>query len=133
MALLCNLNASKNFDYPYWDYSRFFLDDWSDEECRSDHRFYKANVYRLFEVLNIPEVLIIYNQSKFHGMEAFCIFWIDFPIHEGFLTWFHDLGNLFQNLTWCQMPSQMIFTIDHPWHRPVLLQEYSPWKRYMNR
>ena len=57
-----------------WNYNRFYLDDWSDEECRSDLRFYKADVYRLFQVLNIPEVLITYNRSKFDDMEAFCIF-----------------------------------------------------------
>ena len=49
--------TSKNFDYPFWNYNRFDLHDWSDEERRSDLRFYKPDVYRLFEVLNIPEVL----------------------------------------------------------------------------
>ena len=69
-----NLNTSKNFYYPYWNYNRFVLDDWSVEECRIDLRFYKADVYRLFEVLNIPEVLITYNRSKFDDMEDFCTF-----------------------------------------------------------
>ena len=46
--------TSKNFDYPFWNYNRFDLHDWSDEERRSDLRFYKPDVYRLFEVLNIP-------------------------------------------------------------------------------
>ena len=73
-VLLYNLNTSINFDYPYRNYNRFNLDDWSDEGCRSDLRFYKADVYRLFEVLNIPEVLITYNRSKFDSTEAFCIF-----------------------------------------------------------
>ena len=38
--LLYNLNTSKKFDYPYWNYNRFDLDDCSDEECRSSLRFY---------------------------------------------------------------------------------------------
>ena len=42
-VLLYNLNTSKIFDYPYWNYSRFDFDDWSDEECKSDLRFYKAD------------------------------------------------------------------------------------------
>ena len=50
-VLLYNLNMSKNFDYTYWNYSRFDLDYWSDEERRSDLWFYRADVYRLFEVL----------------------------------------------------------------------------------
>ena len=61
-VLLYNLNTSKNFDHLYWNYNRFDLDDWSDEERRSDLTFYKADIYRLFEVLNIPEVLVTYNR-----------------------------------------------------------------------
>ena len=45
-----------------------------DEECRSDLRFYKSYAYRLFEVWNIPEVLITYNQSKFASVKIFCIY-----------------------------------------------------------
>ena len=52
-VLLYNLNTSKNFDYHYQNYNRFDLDNWSDEECRGDRRFYKADVYRLFEKLNL--------------------------------------------------------------------------------
>ena len=61
-VLLYNLNTSKNFDYPQWNYNRFDLDEWSDEECRSDLRSFKADVYRPFEVLNISEVLITYSR-----------------------------------------------------------------------
>ena len=53
-VLLYNLNTSKNLDYPFWNYSRFDLDDWNDNECRSDLRFYRL-------VLKTPEVLITYN------------------------------------------------------------------------
>ena len=69
-VLLYKLTNSKNFGYRYWNYSRLVLDYWSDEECRSDLRVYKADVYTLFEVLNIPEVLITFNRSKFDGMEV---------------------------------------------------------------
>ena len=40
-VLLYNLNTSKNFDYSYWNYNRFNLDDWSDEECRRTLDFIK--------------------------------------------------------------------------------------------
>ena len=49
-VLLYHLNTSKNFNYLYWNYSRFDLGDWSDKECRSNLRFYKVDAYRLFEV-----------------------------------------------------------------------------------
>ena len=73
-VLLYNINTSKNYDYPYWNYKIFDLDDWSDDECRSDFGFYKNDVYRLYEVLQIPETITTYNRSKFDGLEAFCIF-----------------------------------------------------------
>ena len=47
-VLLYNLNTSKSFDYSYWNYNRFDLDYWSDEEYMSNLRFCKADVYRLF-------------------------------------------------------------------------------------
>lgn len=42
-VLLYDINTSKNLDYPYWNYDRFDLDSWSDDECRSDLRLYKAD------------------------------------------------------------------------------------------
>ena len=102
-VLLYNLNTSKNFDYSYWNYNRFNLDDWSDEECRSDLRFYEADVYRLFEVSNIPEVLITYNRSKCDG--AMMPNAISDQIYNNFNHLLHEF--------------------DQPWNRLVLLQEYS--------
>ena len=42
------LNTSKHFDYPYWNYNRFDLNDWSDEECRSNLKFCKADENQTF-------------------------------------------------------------------------------------
>ena len=44
------------------------------ENAGFDLRFYKADVDRLSEVLNIPQVLITYSRSEFDDIEAFCIF-----------------------------------------------------------
>ena len=57
-----------------------------DEECRSDLRFYKSYAYRLFKVLNIPEVLITYNQSKFVKKLHSAYIWNIFPIHADFFS-----------------------------------------------
>ena len=126
-VLLYNLNTSKNLDYPFWNYSRFDLDDWNDNECRSDLRFYRL-------VLKTPEVLITYNRSKFDGMEAFCIFLkrFSYPCRFSDLVLrfgrsVPELGmmsnaisdNVYNNF------NRLLHEFDQPWHRPVLLQEYS--------
>jgi len=52
-VLLYDINTSKNLDYPYWNYDRFDLDSWSDDECRSDLRLYKADFETLFLSMQI--------------------------------------------------------------------------------
>lgn len=132
--LLYNINTSKNFDYPYWNYELFKLDNWSDDECRSDLRFYKADVYRLFEVLRIPETLTTYNRSRFDGMEAFCIFLKRFSYPCRFSDLFSRFGRPVPEL--CMMSNailehihenfnHLLHDFDQPWHSPALLQEYS--------
>lgn len=49
MLLLYDLNRSKNLDIPYWKYEKFELDSLSDEECKSEFRFLKHNIYTLLD------------------------------------------------------------------------------------
>ena len=72
--LLNDLHTSKILDFPYWQHDSFELDLLTNAECKSEFRFYRNDIYRLAEVLNIPEEIVCYNQSKFDGIEAFCIF-----------------------------------------------------------
>ena len=129
---------SKNYDCPYWNYSRFNSDHWSDEECSSDLRFYNTDFYKFFKVSNFPEILINYNWSKSDGMEAFSIFLklFSYPCR------FSDLDSLFEwpapELRWCKMPSQ-ITIISIIWYTILIspgidlhcLQEHS-WKIHEN-
>ena len=73
-VMLYNINTSKNLDYPYWKYDPFNLDELSDAECKSYFRFYRSDIYRLAEVLQIPEEITCYNWSVFDGIEALCVF-----------------------------------------------------------
>ena len=54
-VLLYDLHTSKNLDYLYWSYNEFDLENWTDAECWSELRFLKGDLYRLFEVFDIPE------------------------------------------------------------------------------
>ena len=72
--LLYDLNKSKTLDLPYWQYERFDLDHFSDDECRAEFRFLKNDIYTLFDVLNIPDELKCYNGYKCCGLEGLCIY-----------------------------------------------------------
>ena len=72
--LLNDLNTSKNLDFPYWLHNSSELDLLTDAACKSESRFYRNDIYKLAEVLNIPDEIVCHNRPKFDGIEAFCIF-----------------------------------------------------------
>ena len=62
MLLLYDLNRSKDLDIPYWKYEKFELDSRSDDECKSEFRFLKHDIYTLLDVLNLPEKITCQNR-----------------------------------------------------------------------
>ena len=72
--LLYDLNKSNNLDLPYWSYDQFDLDLLTDDECKSEFRFLKNDVYRLAEVMHVPDEIRCYNRVVVDGIEALCIF-----------------------------------------------------------
>ena len=72
--LLYKLNRSKNLDLPYHNYEKFDLDSVSEDECKSEFKFDKRDIYRLCDVFEIPEVIRCYNGKVFDKEEALCIF-----------------------------------------------------------
>lgn len=72
--LLYDLNTSKNPDLPYWAYEQFDLDKLCDDECLTEFRFLKNDIYDLVDVLRLPDVLTCYNGIKVDRIEGFCIF-----------------------------------------------------------
>ena len=64
-VLLYDSNKSTNLDLPYWDYENFDLEKLNDDECKSEFRFEKNDVYTLYEVLDFPEEIRCRNNSKY--------------------------------------------------------------------
>lgn len=73
MLLLYDLNKSKNPEIPFWLYSPFDLKELSDDECNTEFRFVKNDIYRLLRVLRIPEYIRCPNGIKVTGIEALCV------------------------------------------------------------
>lgn len=55
--LLYEVAKSKNPGYPHWNYDSFDQDSMTDDECKSEFRFLKNDVYLLAETLDIPDAI----------------------------------------------------------------------------
>jgi hypothetical protein len=55
--LLYNLNTAKSPDLTYWKYEKYDLDNLCDDECLTEFRFLKNDVYNLADVMRLPDVL----------------------------------------------------------------------------
>ncbi|PFX14996.1 hypothetical protein AWC38_SpisGene20810 [Stylophora pistillata] len=73
MLLLYDLNTSKNLDIPDWKYDKFELDSLSDDECKSEFRFLKHDIYALLDVLNPPDKISFQNRFSVNSDEALCL------------------------------------------------------------
>ena len=54
--LLYDINYSRN-DYPYWNYESFELENLTDAETWTEFRFLKNDIYRLKDILRLPDIL----------------------------------------------------------------------------
>ena len=72
-CLLYDYHWSRD-SYPYWNYERFNLESFDNAECWSQFRFHKREIYRLSDVLGIPETMKTYNRMSVDGIEALCVF-----------------------------------------------------------
>ena len=70
---LYDVNTSKNLDIPYWKYDKFDLDCLSDDECKSEFRFLKHDIYASLDVLNLPDKITCPNRFFVYSDEALCM------------------------------------------------------------
>ena len=55
--LFHDVNKSQNPGYPHWNYDAFDQDSMTDDECKSEFRCLKNDVYLLAETLDIPDAI----------------------------------------------------------------------------
>ena len=72
LLLLFDINASKNPEFPYWKYE-FDLESMSNDECMTEFRFFKNDIYMLAETLNLSEIFKCYNGVLVEPLKALCI------------------------------------------------------------
>ena len=123
-VLLFDLNKSKNPDYPYWKYNGFDLDSMTDAECQTEFRFYRSDIYRLVDVLDIPGEITCYNRSVFDGIEAFCVFLKRFAYPCRYADMMPRFGRPVPELS---MMSNEIMNIVYNAHHHLLSDFNQPW------
>ena len=71
----CIIQTSQaTLTFSIWRCDQFDLDLLTADECKSEFRFYKKDVYLLTEVLQVPDQIRCYNRVVVDGIEALCIF-----------------------------------------------------------
>ena len=60
-ALLYNCHKSTNPEFPSWNYERFDLDEKSNDECKAEFRFYREDISKLAEQLQLTDEITTYN------------------------------------------------------------------------
>ena len=73
--------------FSIWHCDQFDLDLLTDDECNSEFRFYKKDVYLLAEVLQVPDQIRCYNCVVVDGIEAQYIFLKGFT----YPCWYFDM------------------------------------------
>ena len=69
-AVLYDLFASKNLDFPYDSYAQFDLEELDESESFAEFRFGKRDVRILKEVLQIPDMITCSQRSVCDGLEG---------------------------------------------------------------
>lgn len=132
--LLYDINLSKNIDLPYWAYDKFELENLTDDECKTEFRFLKNDIYQLANLLRIPEKVSTYNRIKVSGIEALCIFLKRFaypcrysdimprfgrPIPQLSMISNQIMDHIYGNF------KNLLQDLNHPWLSPNHLQSYA--------
>ena len=73
VLLLSKVKTSKNLDNPFWRYDTWDLDSLTDDECISEFRFLKQDIYGLLEVLDLPDKITCPNHFSVCSDEALCL------------------------------------------------------------
>ena len=71
--LLYDAFKSKNPVYPYWEFSRFCLDDLESSECEAMFRVRKDDFAVLIDALNVPETFRCAQGTTCDGVEGLSI------------------------------------------------------------
>ena len=71
--LLYDFTKPANPEFFCWTYPPFDLEKFSDDECNTEFRFSKNNIYSLVDALRIPDEVRCPNRQSIDAVEAVCV------------------------------------------------------------
>ena len=85
----CMMRTGQNPDFPYWNYERFELDELTNAQCNAEFRFYKNDIHKLADALQLPdEFVTTYNGLIVESIPALCIYLKRFSYPCRYSTWY---------------------------------------------
>ena len=73
LFLLLEEDKKRNTKFPCWNYEKFEMSSWNEDECWTDFRFNHQDLYRSKTALDLPDRMVAYNRQTFKGMEGLCL------------------------------------------------------------
>ena len=92
----------------------------TDNECKSEFRFYKNDVYLLAEVLQVPDEIRCYNRVVVDGIKALCIFLKRFARPVPLCMIFNQMMDFIY-----QTNNHRLRSFNQPWLSQASLQNYA--------
>ena len=86
-VLLYDANTSKNLDFPYWKYDQFDLDELGNDQCKAEFQFYKNDIFKLAEYLQLPDEIVTYN-----SWISSCFMYLSQAIYVSLPLWGHGFS-----------------------------------------
>ena len=132
--MLYDVNQPKNPTYPYWTYQSFDLEELFDDDCKTEFRFLKNDIYQLVEALRIPEEIRCSNRQSFNAVEALCILLkrLSYPCRLSDLipTFGRSVPELSNIVSYMvnfvhNTHGHLLSTLQQEWLSPRCLQEFS--------
>ena len=106
----------------------------TDDECKTEFRFFRSDIYSLIDILNLPNEVITYNGLKVDITEAFCILLKRFAYPCRYVDLIHMFAKhepqlcMISNATMQLIYNQwqhLLTSFNQPWLNPTCLQEYA--------
>ena len=73
-VLLYVLHKSKNPEFPHWNNERFDFDQKTSDECKAVFRFYREDIYKLAEQLQLTNEITTYNGLVVASAPSLCMY-----------------------------------------------------------
>ena len=132
--LLYDNNSCSNLHLRHWKYDRFSLEEMNDVERKAEFRFLREDIYKLHDIMNIPEMFTCYAGVKVTRIEGICIVpkrysypirYLDLiPRFGEPVSQFYMIANHVMNFIYVKW-HHLLTSFNQPWVTPANMKRYA--------